>query len=84
MPEKKEGCVEAAAGPILAGAPEESSAAETSGREVERKVVARVGQPAPDFEAIAYVEGGFKSIKLSDYKDRWVVICFYPGDFTFV
>ncbi len=26
----------------------------------------------------------FKNIKLSDYKGNWVVICFYPGDFTFV
>jgi len=47
--------------------------------------VARTGKPAPDFEANAYVQGkGFKNIKLSDYKGKWVVICFYPGDFTFV
>jgi peroxiredoxin (alkyl hydroperoxide reductase subunit C) len=45
---------------------------------------ARVGQPAPDFEAAAFVDGGFKNIKLSDYRGRWVVLCFYPGDFTFV
>jgi alkyl hydroperoxide reductase subunit AhpC len=44
----------------------------------------KVGQKAPDFEANAYVNGGFKKVKLSDYKDKWVVICFYPGDFTFV
>jgi hypothetical protein len=48
------------------------------------EVRARVGQPAPDFEANAYVNGGFKNIKLSDYKGKWVVLCFYPGDFTFV
>jgi len=47
--------------------------------------VARTGKPAPDFEANAYVAGqGFKNIKLSNYKGQWVVICFYPGDFTFV
>ena len=44
----------------------------------------QVGKPAPDFEASAFVEGGFKNIKLSDYKGQWVVLCFYPRDFTFV
>jgi len=43
-----------------------------------------VGQPAPDFEAAAYVDGAFKNIKLSNYRSKWVVVCFYPGDFTFV
>lgn len=47
-------------------------------------MVARVGSPAPDFEAAAHVDGTFKNVKLSDYKDQWVVLCFYPGDFTFV
>lgn len=46
---------------------------------------ARVGKQAPDFEAPAYVVGqGFKNIRLSDYQGKWVVLCFYPGDFTFV
>jgi len=43
-----------------------------------------VGKPAPDFEARAFADGGFKSIKLSDYRGKWVALCFYPGDFTFV
>jgi peroxiredoxin (alkyl hydroperoxide reductase subunit C) len=47
-------------------------------------MIARVGQPAPDFEAMAFVGDGFKPIKLSDYAGHWVVVCFYPGDFTFV
>ncbi len=46
--------------------------------------VARVGHEAPDFEATAYFQGGFKKFKLSDYRGQWVVLCFYPGDFTFV
>jgi len=45
---------------------------------------ARVGQKAPDFKATAYFEGGFKEVSLSDYYGQWVVLCFYPGDFTFV
>ncbi len=46
--------------------------------------IARVGKPAPDFEAMAYHEGGFKLVKLSDYAGQWRLLCFYPGDFTFV
>lgn len=47
-------------------------------------VRAQVGKKAPDFEAKAFSEGGFKKVKLSDYSGKWVVLCFYPGDFTFV
>ena len=43
-----------------------------------------VGRKAPDFEAPAYVAGEFTSVKLSDYLGKWVVLCFYPGDYTFV
>ena len=46
--------------------------------------VVRVGQKAPDFEAPAYQDGTFGQVKLSDYFGKWVVLCFYPGDFTFV
>ena len=46
---------------------------------------ARVGKAALDFEANAFVSGeGFKPVRLSDYKGKWIVLCFYPGDFTFV
>jgi peroxiredoxin (alkyl hydroperoxide reductase subunit C) len=45
----------------------------------------RVGGEAIDFEASAFVAGkGFKPVKLSDYKGKWIILCFYPGDFTFV
>jgi peroxiredoxin (alkyl hydroperoxide reductase subunit C) len=44
----------------------------------------RVGQLAPDFTATAVVDQDFKSIKLSDYRGRYVVLFFYPLDFTFV
>ena len=43
-----------------------------------------VGAKAPDFEAPAYQDGTFGQVKLSDYLGKWVVLCFYPGDFTFV
>lgn len=83
MAEQKDGCVSPAKGPIMSEE-EESSPAQNQTQKGGTKVLARVGKPAPDFEAAAYFNGGFKNIRLSDYKGQWVVICFYPGDFTFV
>lgn len=82
MPQEKTSCVEKAAGPI--DEPADTNAAEDK-RETEVTMVrATVGKEAPDFEATAFFDGAFKNIKLSDYKNRWVAVCFYPGDFTFV
>jgi AhpC/TSA family len=50
----------------------------------ETSMTARVGQKAPDFTAPAYYRGGFGPVKLSDFAGKWVLLCFYPGDFTFV
>ena len=44
----------------------------------------RIGQTIPDFEVDAYHEGEAKKIKLSDYRGKWLVLVFYPADFTFV
>ena len=45
----------------------------------------QVGQKAPDFSAQALMsDGSFKEVKLSEYKGKWVVLFFYPLDFTFV
>ncbi|MBI2043932.1 peroxiredoxin [Candidatus Pacearchaeota archaeon] len=43
-----------------------------------------IGQKAPEFEAKAFHENKIKTVKLSEYKGKWVVLFFYPGDFTFV
>jgi hypothetical protein len=83
MAEIKDGCVKPAKGPILPAAPIAPTGATIPAPEV-TKMSARVGKPAPDFEVNAFVGEGFKPIKLSDYKGKWVVVCFYPGDFTFV
>jgi hypothetical protein len=82
MSEPVDSCVEPARGPILETPEEEAVQPET--KEVKKMVTARVGKAAPDFEASAFVGGGFKHVKLSDYRGKWVVLCFYPGDFTFV
>ncbi len=50
----------------------------------ETTMTAQVGQKAPEFTAPAYYKGGFTSVKLSDFAGKWVLVCFYPGDFTFV
>jgi peroxiredoxin (alkyl hydroperoxide reductase subunit C) len=44
----------------------------------------RVGQQAPDFTATAVIDQEFKTIKLTDYRGKYVVLFFYPLDFTFV
>ncbi len=44
-----------------------------------------IGQPAPQFNAQAVVDGGdFKEVSLSSYRGKYVVLFFYPLDFTFV
>ncbi len=50
----------------------------------EKKSMIKVGTPAPDFTARAFHQGKFKNIALSELKGKWVILCFYPGDFTFV
>jgi hypothetical protein len=83
MAKEVDGCVTPAAGPLVEAPPPAESQALP--KEVATMTMARTGKEAPDFEATAYVAGeGFKNVKLSDYRGQWVVVCFYPGDFTFV
>ncbi len=46
--------------------------------------IAQVGRPAPTFRAKALVGERILELALSDYQGQWVVLFFYPGDFTFV
>jgi NADH-dependent peroxiredoxin subunit C len=43
-----------------------------------------INHPAPLFEAQAFHNGEIKTVKLADYKGKWVVLFFYPADFTFI
>jgi peroxiredoxin (alkyl hydroperoxide reductase subunit C) len=43
-----------------------------------------VGKEAPDFNATAVFGSDFKEIKMSDYRGKYVLLFFYPLDFTFV
>ena len=65
--------------PVLETAPN----TESDLKEVRQSMV-KVGKPAPDFTASAYYDSKFVNIGLSEYKGKWVLLCFYPGDFTFV
>jgi len=83
MPELPYGCAKPSPGPIRSTEPQ----TEPETRQIKQEVLmekARVGKPAPDFELIAFQGDGFKNVRLSDLKGKWIVICFYPGDFTFV
>uniref|UniRef100_A0A182K6H4 thioredoxin-dependent peroxiredoxin n=1 Tax=Anopheles christyi TaxID=43041 RepID=A0A182K6H4_9DIPT len=46
--------------------------------------VAQVQHPAPSFKGTAVVNNDFREIKLEDYKGKYLVLFFYPLDFTFV
>lgn len=84
MPEEfKAGCARPTGGPVgeeKVKVPEESP--ETAKKEVKSMVM--IGRKAPDFVAPAYLQGKFVNVKLSEYLGKWVLLCFYPGDFTFV
>jgi hypothetical protein len=82
MSDDQQGCVKPAGGPVAPTTASERNERQTEDRR--RDMTAKVGKEAPDFEASAYVDGGFRNIRLSDYRGQWVTLCFYPGDFTFV
>jgi hypothetical protein len=79
------GCARPTGGPVGDDQPEESGESQKNGliaKEVAPMI--KVGKKAPDFTAPGYQAGKFISTKLSDYLGKWVLLCFYPGDFTFV
>ncbi len=80
--EIKAGCARPTGGPV--GEPITNPPENNEKPIVEVTKMIKVGQKAPDFSAPAYHQGKFINVKLSDYLGKWVVLCFYPGDFTFV
>jgi hypothetical protein len=70
-------------GTVSGAAPVEPQSQNIAERK-ETIMTAKVGQKAPDFSAPAYYKGSFGPVKLSDFAGKWVLLCFYPGDFTFV
>jgi hypothetical protein len=84
MSEQKVSCSRPTGGLVGESEPAEQSAAGQTKQSTGGGPMIRVGQKAPDFVAPAYHNGAFTSVKLSDYLGKWVALCFYPGDFTFV
>ena len=83
MPEEfKAGCARPTGGPVGESVVPEETKDNKKPKEIATMI--KVGRKAPDFSAPAYLNGKFVNIKLSEYLGKWVVLCFYPGDFTFV
>jgi peroxiredoxin (alkyl hydroperoxide reductase subunit C) len=80
--EMKVGCARPTGGPV--GESVEEQKTETVSAKKEVKAMIKVGKKAPDFSAPGYHKGKFISMRLSEYLGKWVLLCFYPGDFTFV
>lgn len=75
------GCARPTGGPV--GEPAAPEGVSQEERKEESQVVL-IGRKAPDFTAPAYYKGKFVNVALSEYLGKWVLLCFYPGDFTFV
>ena len=84
MPDEPVGCAKPTGTVIGETAEPEGKTRKDVNTGEQTMIMAKVGGKAPDFEAPAYHKGKFVSVKLSDYTGKWVVLCFYPGDFTFV
>src|SRR4029453_12837117 len=65
-------------------AAQRASPVSTTRYEREETMSAQVQKPAPDFHCQAMVNGQFKDLALCDFRGRWLVLFFYPLDFTFV
>jgi peroxiredoxin (alkyl hydroperoxide reductase subunit C) len=76
------GCARPTGGPV--GETAADAPLSTKQPEKEKKPMIQVGKKVPDFVAPAYHKGKFVSVKLSEHLGKWVLLCFYPGDFTFV
>ncbi len=75
-------CARPTGGPVGEAPGESPDQAVEEEKEVSSMI--SVGKKAPDFTAPAYHKGEFTNVQLSDFLGKWVVLCFYPGDFTFV
>jgi hypothetical protein len=80
--EIKVGCARPTGGPVGEKIEPEAVKEKSTSKEVAAMI--KVGMKAPDFTAPAYHRGKFTSVRFSEYLGKWVVLCFYPGDFTFV
>lgn len=79
--ELKAGCARPMGSTVGVATPDKDAQKE---QQKEESPVILIGKKAPEFAAPAYHQGKFVNSKLSEYLGKWVLLCFYPGDFTFV
>lgn len=84
MTDQPEGCARITGAVLGEAEPEAAEEQATRQPAREERMIARVGGKAPDFNAPAYYNGAFTNVQLSDHLGKWILLCFYPGDFTFV
>jgi hypothetical protein len=81
--EIKAGCARPTGG-LVGEEPSQENTPEMTVGKKEVKPMIMIGRKAQDFMAPGYFQGQFINVHLSDYLGKWVLLCFYPGDFTFV
>jgi len=81
--EMEVGCARPTGGPVGESVEEESREVNAVIKKEVSSMI-QVGKKAPDLSAPGYQRGKCMSTKLSEYLGKWVLLCFYPGDFTFV
>jgi hypothetical protein len=84
MAEQPKGCARVTGAVLGEPSPAAPNIPTSTQQAKEELMTVRVGQKAPDFNAPAYYKGSFTNIQLSDHFGKWILLCFYPGDFTFV
>jgi peroxiredoxin (alkyl hydroperoxide reductase subunit C) len=83
MPQEfKPGCARPTGGVV--GEKEKAKTAQDEQPVKKEEKTMLIGRKAPDFSAPAYHKGKFINLQLSEYFGKWILLCFYPGDFTFV
>ena len=75
-------CARPTGGPV--GETIEDKVQQESKEKEEKTAMIKIGKKTPDFSAPGFHKDKFITVKLSDYLGKWVLLCFYPGDFTFV
>lgn len=84
MPQEfKPGCARPTGGVVGAKEKEGKTQDDQSVKKEDKNMIL-IGRKAPDFAAPAYHKGKFVNLQLSEYFGQWILLCFYPGDFTFV
>ena len=81
------GCARPTGGPVGGEVPSEEGPPDAGTPKSEPKkeqAMIQVGKKAPDFAAPGYHNNKFVNVRLSNYLGKWGILCFYPGDFTFV